>query len=718
MCNVELCNNFLEFSIDSKSGGISKLFNKKTSTDYLKKTSLRTFYIWFLQTGKKPKPYANDDEPFRIYAPSEDTLAGVRKIENKKSNSIEVQHQLEDSVDVLLKYSLLQDSQLIFCEISIKNSSKSQYPGNIVAVGFPQIEYIRIGNKVENNILVRPNRFGEKIKDPIDKAGTYQTSLLYGGFASMMWMDLYSRNSGLYLASYDKTLLLTGLETIPNLRSRTITIGFRKYAYIPIGKSWTSEMFVIGIHEGDWHWAADRYREWANSWMVKPKISKELKLMDGWYGISFKADKTIKSRFKDIEKIYDEAQYLGLSHIQFWGQMVGDNCCYRFYYPDPRLGTIEELKSAIAKIKEKGGYIGFYFNIQAFSPYIKEYLSKRGYAIPKDEKIPDWLNEFKNYAQMNFDGSTTVQYPSRELENDGFRIMCTASKGWQEYILYWVVEKYLKEYGANFAYIDQAFSPPVSYCFNFEHGHEHHGCAVQGRVSLIKTIKEKGVNIDPNFAICIEGNGDSIGQFCDLHLYTSFSNQTKYPAPEIFAYTFPDYVIIDGFANPPVEWIGKCYYPDIEEPVKLEDFMNRVYLFGFRFDVTLLPLGTRIKKGDSFVEYVRKLIALRKKIKYIQYNSKFIDDLGVRCLYKKVILKAFKSFNDETLLINVLDYRKQKEPFTIKVDKSVVKSATKKLTAKMYTFEEELRLNLRSEKNSLLLEVPGFRGKVASIILS
>jgi len=715
MRDTKICNSFLELSVDSKSGGISKLFNKKTSTDYLKKTSLHTFYLWFLQTGKKPKPYANDDEPFRVYTPSEDTLVDVRKSEDERSSSIEVKHQLEDSVEVLLKYSLFQNSQLIFCEISIRNSSKLQYPGNVVAVGFPQIEYVRIGDKIEDSILVRPNRFGEKIQDPIGKAGTYQTSLLYGGFASMMWMDLYNKSGGLYMASYDKSLLLTALESVPNLRLSTITMGFRKYAYIPIGESWKSELFVIGIHEGDWHWAADRYREWADSWMTKPKIPRKLKSMDGWYGINFKSEENIKNRFKDIEEIYDEAQYLGLNHIQFWGQMVGDNCCYRFYYPDPRLGTIDDLKSAIAKVKEKGGYIGFYFNIQAFSPYVEEYLSKRGYTIPDNEKIPNWLNEFKNYAQINFDGSATVQYPSREFENDGFRIMCTASEGWQKYILYWVIEKYLKEYGANFAYIDQVFSPPVSYCFNFEHGHKHHGCAVQGRVSLIKAIKEKGIENDPNFAICIEGNGDSIGQFCDLHLYTSFSSQTKYPAPEVFAYTFPDYIIIDGFANPPAEWIKKCYYPDAEEPIKLEDLMNRVYLFGFRFDVTL---GTRIRKGEPLAEHIRKLIILRKKIKHVQYNSKFIDDLGVRCFCEKVILKAFKSSDSSTLLINILDYRRKKEPFTIEVDKSLIKITDKKLIAKIYTFEEERELNFKIKVNSLFLEVPSFEGNVASIILS
>ena len=34
----------------------------------------------------------------------------------------------------------------------------------------------------------------------------------YLGSASMMWMDLYDPSGGLYLASYDKTLIMTDLE--------------------------------------------------------------------------------------------------------------------------------------------------------------------------------------------------------------------------------------------------------------------------------------------------------------------------------------------------------------------------------------------------------------------------------------------------------------------------------------------------------------------------
>jgi len=706
-------NDRLELSVDPRGGGVAQLLNRKTLTPYLIRPSKRALYLWFLQRGKKSRRFANDEEPVRVIPSSEDTLLTVERKDDGDTCSLAMTHDI-DSVECLTRFALSQGSDLISCNIAVTNRSDSEYSSEVVGVGFPLIENVRIGDSSADEYLVRPNRFGEKIPDPVGKRGTYPESVLYGGFASMMWMDMYGRTEGLYLASYDKTLLMTALESHPNQRSGTMTLGMRKYAYVPPKGSWSSEPFIIGVHEGDWHWAADRYREWAETWMSKPSIPEDIKQMDGWYGVHFKPEGRIKVTFKDIERLFEDAEYLGLKHVQFWGQMVGDGCCYRFYYPDPRLGDSDELKSAISAVRKKGGRVGFYFNVQAFSPYVKESLERRGYQLPDDVKVPKWIGEFKDYAQVNFDGSTTVQYPGREFENDGFRIMCTCSKGWQDYLRFWIVDMYAGRHGADFAYIDQVFSPHVSYCFNFDHGHEHHGCSAQGRVSTLRRIVEEGRSVAPDFAVCIEGNGDSIGQHAALHLYTSFSSQTRYPAPEVFAYAFPDYIVLDGFANKPVDWIGKCYYPDVQGEVSLEDLMDRVYLLGFRFDVTL---AEGVRRGEQLTEHIRDLIKLRKKIKHIQYNAKFVDDLGIRALPDKVIAKLFVGAEGGQLLINLVDYRDTRGKIRVELDSGRLGLKGGRTCALYSTGDKVLEVKPRVEGDSLVLDLPEFRGRVASVCL-
>jgi len=712
MAEFSIGNDAVELSIDPKTGAIAQIVNRKTPVNYLKAPSEQTLYLWLLQTGKKSRRYANDDEPTRVLASDSDTLVDIRKTEGSRNSTLEVRHNVE-SVESVARFRLGQDSNLILGDVRVTNNRHYEFSNDVVAVGFPRIQNVRVGNESSDDVLVRPNRFGEKIPDPAGKAGTYPTSLLYGGFASMMWMDIYDESGGLYLASHDKSLLLTALETVPDSKRGTVALGMRKYAYVPPGSSWTSEPFAIGVHVGDWHWAADRYREWTGSWMTKPNVPDDVKQMDGWYGVNFKPKGPIQHTFMDIERLYDDVQYMGLKHIEFWGQMVGDGCCNRFYYPDPRLGTPDDLKSAILAVKKKGGRIGFYFNIQAFSPYIKESLAKRGIPIPADVKMPEW-SEFRKYAQTNFDGSLTVQYPGREFDDDGFRIMCTASKGWQDYLTYWIVERYVKEYGANFAYVDQVFSPTVSYCFNLEHGHQHHGASAQGRVSLVKRISEEGRAHDPSFALCIEGNGDSVGQFSDLHLYTTFSSQTRYPAPEVFAYTFPDYVIIDGFANNPVEWIGKCYYPDMPSDVGLEDLINRVYLLGFRFDVTL---ADGVRRGEALTEHIRELIKLRKKVKHIQYSSRFLDDIGLRSCPDKVVIKVFRSLDDRRILLNLIDYGGKMRRIRIELDPTEL-GLEGGLSGIFYATKEHVQvIDPRYERGALVLDLPQFEAKVATVVL-
>ncbi|MCX8183441.1 MAG: hypothetical protein N3F08_03370, partial [Crenarchaeota archaeon] len=61
-----LKNSKAEVLFDAESGGVRQILNKTVSTTYLKHSSDRLIYIWFLQKGKKSPVYANDDEPFRV----------------------------------------------------------------------------------------------------------------------------------------------------------------------------------------------------------------------------------------------------------------------------------------------------------------------------------------------------------------------------------------------------------------------------------------------------------------------------------------------------------------------------------------------------------------------------------------------------------------------------------------------------------------------------
>jgi hypothetical protein len=159
-------------------------------------------------------------------------------------------------------------------------------------VAFPVLEGLRIGPRHETNYLARPYAQGELIPDPASYAFTRPKSstpinvLTHIGWASMPWQDLYAADGGgLYLASYDKTFQQVDLETWPDRNAGSVAMDMRTLAFLEPGQSWTSQTFEVAVHEGDWHWAADRYRQWATanhhpyhgpSWVRKE--------CDGWLG--------------------------------------------------------------------------------------------------------------------------------------------------------------------------------------------------------------------------------------------------------------------------------------------------------------------------------------------------------------------------------------------------------------------------------------------------
>ena len=145
-----------------------------------------------------------------------------------------------------------------------------------------------------------------------------------------------------------------------------MTLDMRTLAFLEPGQSWTSHTFEVGVHEGDWHWAADRYRQWATA-HHRPYDGPEWvrKECDGWLGTGGPTQS-----YGDYVRMLDDARWLGLNYLQIWSEMienVGPNKARKSYYcflwPDPDRGGEAELTRAVRAVRAAGGHIGFYHNI-------------------------------------------------------------------------------------------------------------------------------------------------------------------------------------------------------------------------------------------------------------------------------------------------------------------------------------------------------------------
>jgi hypothetical protein len=615
-----------------------------------------------------------------------------------------------------------KDSPLTEWRIQVENRG-GETPANdrrVYRVAFPVLEDLRIGERREANFLARPYAQGELVPDPSSYSFTRPKSsvpinvLTYIGWASMPWQDLYTADGGgLYLASCDPTFQQIDLESWPDRNAGTMTLGVRTLAFLEPGKSWASQAFEVGIHEGDWHWAADRYRQWAAA-HHRPYTGPEWvrKDCDGWLGTGVPTN-----RYSDYLAMFDDARWLGLDYLQIWSEMienVGPNKArkpyYCFLWPDPDRGGEAELMRTVRAIRAAGGHVGFYHNVWTWDSEMAKGMEQWRDKLPADVRVPQWWGESRRWASVFPDGSRMAGNFT-----NGYSGMCPAAEGYQNYVLFWVVDRYLRSYGADAWYFD---SMPVTMfgasriCFSDEHGqHRPHGVG-RGTLELLDRVRT-AAKPHGDMAITTETVSDALMQYNSHALGIELiDGLTSHPCPEIYTYTFPQHAIFSGTCNGAGSGL-KYYYPGLDKP-RREDTMNRVFLMGYRFDVLLRP----VDRKNPFAQHLRRLIALRQQVKADLYASDFRDTIGLGPLPENIHAKLFRRRDGQGLTLNLVDRRQgEKKPFDLAIDLTKHDFASPG-PAVLYQLDgRQAELTLRADQGKLTLQVPPLTGEVAAIVV-
>ena len=503
----------------------------------------------------------------------------------------------KQKITVLVKVRLPHDADATTWTISIDNRSKLK----VCEMHFPSIAGIRIGRKSEDDFVVMPAgmRGGYRFADS-SKVRHYAQ---YIGHGNMQWMDIYGDPAkggkcGIYMGAHDKQLIGCRPCSVGDGKHGAM-MTIVKYVGVAPGTRWASDPFVVAVHEGDWHRGADIYSAWAHSWMKMPRPPRWLKMCDGW-------DDFGRDIGKEFARWHSERKY-GL----------------RFRYP----GNEKEFSASIAKERASGRRISHYFNGQCFRvDQATKGLRKMYPELPAGLKIPPW-SELGKATVRTPDGGYAGQYPRGPREKwtvmtpNGIPcydyIMCPASRQWRDWLTYWIVEKYVKEYKADVIYFDQTAAAGIKNCHDPSHGHVHPGVWAFGSAGMVEEIVTKARKINPDFVMAIEGSADCLGQFADIHVISK-SAVMKDPTiyPEIFSYTFPEFIIFDGYNNGRANEKGSVVF-------------DKIFIRGHRFD--LISRGAYDKAG----------VALRRAVKGWQYRAKFRDTVGLTVSGESVQAKLF-----------------------------------------------------------------------------
>ncbi|MBM4083751.1 MAG: hypothetical protein FJ272_03090 [Planctomycetes bacterium] len=482
----------------------------------------------------------------------------------------------------------------------------------ILDFSYPKVLSVNPATDPKSLTLVHPYICGQIAPEALKSAGC---DAVYPGRAVMGWFDLYGERGGIGLASHDRTRTGTRLTALPSAKE-TFDLGLTKEVRIAPKSAWKAPEHVLLVHAGDWHAAADRYREWARAWLGAPNVPQWIRDSDGWVLMGIQNG----IPFWRIPHVYRSAEWMGLDYLHVQGEGV-DNMWFdaegkrqghamTFPFPSPKFGTVAELKQAIQETHDRNGHVMFYFVYERWTPSLstaEDLGSAPRSAIPKEFPIPG-LDFYETNALIERPGGRLPKEHPHMAE----RLMCLGAPGWQEWMRWWAVDVYAKQFGADGFYWDVMGRNGPFRCFNERHGHRGENLWAAGSAAVLERTLREGRQVNPNYSCAIEGTQDALSPWVGFHL---MSGATK--TPEVFRYTFPELCLVDGFSNHYWKWT---------QPEKA----RRVFLVGERFDI------------HGYHQEVRKLIWLRKRLKpFIDWPARFMDTVGVWASDPAVQVKRF-----------------------------------------------------------------------------
>jgi hypothetical protein len=214
---------------------------------------------------------------------------------------------------------------------------------------------------------------------------------IYATNMTMPWIDAYDarQRRGVMLANLDPapggalSMAYAQLSPCTTYRGTTqywpdpaeagdtpvgLTLAWACFPFLAPGERWESPPVAAHFHQGTWYAAADYYRAWFDRTMPVrvDKRDSWLAEQDAWQStiISYPED-TIGHRFADLPKLAAAAREAGIGVLQIDGWDIGGiDRDYPRYTPDPRLGSADDLRAAIAAGRKLGVETLLFANLQ------------------------------------------------------------------------------------------------------------------------------------------------------------------------------------------------------------------------------------------------------------------------------------------------------------------------------------------------------------------
>jgi hypothetical protein len=510
---------------------------------------------------------------------------------------------------------------------------------------FPILGNLRVEPHPQDEVLLYPFFSGTKLDAPREAiwAAKRQADLasplgpvftdagavirhLYSGRLSMPWLTVLGRQHGAALVHMDSKFDVTALavyapsldEYAPDtpiavLENTTEQEPAVAYLHLAVSKLRPVEpgmQYVVASTEiiaytGSWHQVADRYRAWAQRVLLPPRVPawvRESHALTAHYDFKWQ-DGTFTHTFADIPELYRRTAKEGINHLFMAGWFTGGfDHMYPEFYPDLQLGTIMDFIEAVRSVRSTGGKSTFYINASLFGK-ASHYHPTLGM---------DW-------AVKGLDGAPI----ERKFFDGYFTVNCRGVHAYQRHMrdtVRWLVG----EVGASGVYLDTFAAIGPHLCFDTTHSHPHPAHWNRDALATLRMVEDGIRQANPEAFTMFEGCSDIYGQWIVAHLIHGWYYLHSYP--EMFHYTFPDYVLVD------------MVYPSKGQSFRPQRISGTAYQQLHRTWGLGCILWTYDQEDQRFCnfrtdpeiwQYIKQLLRLREEGKDFFAYGTFMDTVGL-----------------------------------------------------------------------------------------
>ncbi len=435
-----------------------------------------------------------------------------------------------------------------------------------------------------------------------------------------------------YASSMDSRVPATG-----TIAGKDVAVRFAAVhvPFVAPGESRELTPIMCRAFTGSWHSGADIYRAWRDTWTGKPATPAWAREPHSWQQIHINSpEDELRRSFNNLVEIGEECAKHGVRAIQLVGwNDGGQDQGNPSHDPDPRLGTTDELRKAIARIQSLG------VKVVLFAKFTWADRATRDFHMHlQSMAIKDPYGDYYVYPGYQYQTSTQLL----DINTKRLVPMCFLS---EEYLS--LCEKEFQkvlDLGADGILYDECqHHGQALLCFDVTHKHRYGAPVYANDRHLIQRLRAMAGRRTADFLFAGEACYDWELETYSLSYHRSWNVRhiplTRYLRPEALIMT-----AVTGFND--------------------RNMINQCLLY--RYVVSYEPFNFKGRLSDfpDTISYGRKMDALRTDLRAYLWDGEFRDIRGATVLDENGLpyhpYSVFLRISDRKRAVVVANYEEDK----------------------------------------------------------